>query len=91
MVASRIQRVKTDASAKELGNCAWTDTRWWETPPIAYASQALTSAETNYVITELETLVVMWACIYVKAYLYGHSVIIYTDHWQSKPSSVPFG
>ena len=48
--------------------------------PVAYASRALSPQETNYSITEPVTLAVVWATTYFHAYLYGHSVTVYTDH-----------
>ena len=45
--------------------------------PVAYASRALSAPEKNYSITELETFAVVWA---VHAYLYGHEVLVITDH-----------
>ena len=47
---------------------------------MAYASRALTSAEKNYAITELETLGVVWAISHFHVYLYGHDATVYTDH-----------
>ena len=72
--------LETDASTKGLGaviNQIQGDGR---PHPVAYASRALTPAESNYAITELETLAVVWACSHFHAYLYGHNVVIYTDH-----------
>ena len=48
--------------------------------PIAYASHSLTHSERNYGIIELETLAVVWAMDHFRCYLYGQSVVIYTDH-----------
>ena len=44
---------------------------------MAYASRALSPVEKRYGITELETLAVVCHC---RAYLYGHDVVVYTDH-----------
>ena len=35
---------------------------------------------TTYAITELETLAVVWAISHFRYHLYGHKVIVYTDH-----------
>ena len=48
--------------------------------PVAYASHALSTAERNYSITELETLAMVWAVTHFRYYLYGHNVTIFTDH-----------
>ena len=48
--------------------------------PVAYASRALTPAERNYSITELETLAVVWSLSHFHSYLYRHAVVVYTDH-----------
>ena len=52
--------------------------------PVAYASRALTSAETRYAQIEKELLAVVFACDHFDAYIYGRSrVNIETDtnHW----------
>ena len=36
--------------------------------------------EKQYGITELETLAVVWAINHFRAYLYGHDVVVFTDH-----------
>ena len=48
--------------------------------PVAYASRVLRGAERHYAITELETLAVAWAISHFRAYLYGNTVVVYTDH-----------
>ena len=45
--------------------------------PVAYASRSVSS---NYAITDLETLAVVWAITYFRYHLYGHVVTIITDH-----------
>ena len=48
--------------------------------PVAYASRTLSQHEQRYGITELETLAVVWGLCHFRAYLYGHKVVVYTDH-----------
>jgi len=48
--------------------------------PVAYAPRALHKYEKNYPITELETLGLMWAVQYFKAYFLGHHCVVVTDH-----------
>ena len=52
--------------------------------PVAFASRALSPSERNYSITDLETLAIVWACSHFRAYLYGHTVTVYTDHLAAK-------
>ena len=48
--------------------------------PVAYASWALSQVKQCYSVTDLETLAVVWAVKHYRAYLYGHDVVILTDH-----------
>ena len=48
--------------------------------PVAYTSRALSHTEKRYAITDLETLAIVWAVTHFHAYLYGHDVLVYTDH-----------
>ena len=45
--------------------------------PVAYASCALSPQEQR--VTELQTLAVVWAVRHCLAYLYGSSVVVFTD------------
>ena len=47
---------------------------------MAYASRALSEPEKRCVITEMETLAVVWAMSHFRHYLYGHNVTVFTDH-----------
>ncbi|XP_070008507.1 uncharacterized protein [Nicotiana sylvestris] len=47
---------------------------------IHYASRTLNPAEMNYIVTEKELLVVVWAFDKFRSYLVGTKVIVYTDH-----------
>ena len=49
--------------------------------PVAYASRALTSAETRYAQIEKELLAIVFACERFNTYIYGRDVItVETDH-----------
>ena len=48
--------------------------------PVSYASRALSRAEENYAVTELETLAVVWAMSHFHHLIYGHRVTVVTDH-----------
>ncbi|KAA8497500.1 Transposon Ty3-I Gag-Pol polyprotein [Porphyridium purpureum] len=48
--------------------------------PVCFLSRALTPAEKNYAITELECLAVVWAVRKCRHYLYGESICIRSDH-----------
>ena len=49
--------------------------------PVAYASRALTPAETRYAQIEKELLAILFACNHFEAYIYGRErVNVETDH-----------
>lgn len=70
----------TDASLHGLGAILSQEQEDWKLHPVAYASRALSPAEHNYGITELETLAVVWAVSHFHHFLYGSKVTIYKDH-----------
>ncbi len=72
--------LETDASIKGLGAVLSQEQGDSHLHPIAYASRSLSQSEKRYAITELETLVVVWATSHFHAYLYGNEVTVYTDH-----------
>ena len=72
--------LETDASTQGLG-AVLSQVQSDEQPhPVAFASRALSRAERNYGITELETLAVVWGFSHFYHLLYGNSVTVYTDH-----------
>ena len=72
--------LETDASYQGLGAVLSQRLIDQKLHPVAFASRALSPSERNYSVTELETLVVVWAVKHFHAYLYGHNVQVVTDH-----------
>ncbi|KAL5481633.1 hypothetical protein EMCRGX_G021832 [Ephydatia muelleri] len=72
--------LETDASGSGVGAVLSQSQDDGTFHPVAYASRSLTRPESNYGITELETLAVVWALTHFRGYLYGNSVTVYTDH-----------
>jgi len=64
-----------DASSKGLGAALFQENK-----PIAFASKALTPAETRYANIERELLAVVYGCEKFHSYLYGRSFVVKTDH-----------
>ena len=63
-----------DASSKGLGAALFQDNK-----PIAFASKALTPAETRYANIERELLAAVYGCEKFHSYLYGRSFVVRTD------------
>ncbi|KAL5481622.1 hypothetical protein EMCRGX_G021819 [Ephydatia muelleri] len=72
--------LETDASGSGVGAVLSQSQDDGTFHPVAYASRSLTRPESNYGVTELETLAVVWALTHFRGYLYGNSVTVYTDH-----------
>ena len=72
--------LETDASIRGLGAVLSQRRGDNQLHHVAFASRALSAAEKNYSITELETLAVVWAIQHYHAYLYGNEVTVITDH-----------
>ena len=72
--------LETDASKQGLGAILSQYQIDHKLHPVAYASCSISSTESNYAITDLETLAVVWAVTHFHYYLYGHKVTIITDH-----------
>ena len=64
-----------DASIKGLDVALFQNNK-----PIAFASKALTPAETRYATIERELLAVVYDCEKFHSYLYGRSIVVKTDH-----------
>ena len=72
--------LETDASYVGLGAVLSQLQNDGKMHPIAYASRSLDPHEKNYAVTELETLAIVWAVRYFRAYLLGHQTTVFTDH-----------
>lgn len=67
--------VQCDASSKGLGAVLLQQGH-----PIAYASRALTDAETRYAQIEKEMLSIVFACKKFHCYIFGRETTVYNDH-----------
>ncbi len=47
---------------------------------IAYASRTLNAAESNYSITHMEMLIVVWSLRRFRDIIYGYDITVYIDH-----------
>ena len=72
--------LETDASGVGLGAVLSQEQSDGKYHPVAYASRSLQPNEKNYPISELETLAIVWAVKYFRAYLLGHPCTVLTDH-----------
>ena len=69
-------KLSADASSYGLGGVLLQKSR----KAVAYASRALSDAETRYAQIEKEALVVTWVCEWFSKYLLGQSFSIEMDH-----------
>ena len=70
----------TDASTKGLGAVLMQADDRGKHHVIAYASRTLNSAESNYSVTHLEGLGVVWALKHFRDIIWGYNLTVYTDH-----------
>lgn len=67
--------VQADASQNGLGACLLQ-----ESLPVAFASRSLSEAEQGYSQIEKELLAIVFSCEKFHQYIYGHRVVIESDH-----------
>ncbi len=67
--------IQTDASSRGIGSVLMQDGH-----PIAFASRALTDAESRYAQIEKELMAVVYACEKFSNFIYGQTVIVQSDH-----------
>jgi hypothetical protein len=67
--------IQTDASSTELDSCLMQDGH-----PMAFASRALTDAETRDAQIEKELLAIVFACNKFSNLIYGHHTLFHSDH-----------
>ena len=70
----------TDASKVGLGAALMQYDARAKLQPIAYASRTLNKAETNYSVTHLEALAVVWALKHFRDIIHGYEIRVRTDH-----------
>lgn len=69
----------TDASNKAIGAVLSQNFNDGERP-ITFISKTLSNTEENYATNEKEMLAIVWALHTLRNFIYGHKIIIYTDH-----------
>lgn len=67
--------IQTDSSQSGLGCCLLQKSR-----PVAYASRALTDAESRFSQIEKEFTAILWSCTKFHNFIYGREVTIHSDH-----------
>ena len=67
--------IQTDSSSSGLGSCLLQEGK-----PVAFASRALSTAETHYAQIEKELLAIVFACEKFYYYIYGRQVAVQSDH-----------
>ena len=72
--------LETDASGSGLGTVLAQKQCDGTVDPKVYARRSLQKHEHNNGCAELEGLGVVWAAKLFRAYLYGHTYTVYTDH-----------
>ena len=75
--------LETDASIVGLGAILNQQQEDGKYHPVAYTSRSLIPSEQHYLISELETLAIVWAVKYFRTYLLEHPYTMLTDHASS--------
>ncbi len=70
----------TDASGIGIGVVLMQQEDGQQPQVIAYASRALSAAESKYSVTHLEALAVVWALKHFKDIIFGYDITVCTDH-----------
>ncbi len=72
---SKVFKIYTDASSKQLGAVISQDNR-----PIAFFSQKLSDTQRKFSITEIELLAIVKTLKEFKGMLWGQQIKVFTDH-----------
>jgi hypothetical protein len=72
---SKVFKIYTDASSKQLGAIITQDNR-----PIAFFSQKLSKMQQKYSVTKIELLAIVKTLKEFKGMLWGQSIKVFTDH-----------
>jgi hypothetical protein len=72
---SKVFKIYTDASSKQLGAVITQDNR-----PIAFFSQKLSDTQCKYSVTKIELIAIVEPLKEFKGMLWGQSIIVFTDH-----------
>ncbi len=70
----------TDASSLAVGAVLMQASESQRPHVIAYASRVLSSAESNYSVTHLEALAIVWVLKHFRDIIYGYPITGHTDH-----------
>ena len=70
----------TDASSYGIGAVLMQQIQGQHPHVIAFASRVLNTAESNYSVTHLEALAVVWSLKHFRDIIYNYPITVYTDH-----------
>ncbi len=72
---SKVFKIYTDASSKQLGAVITQDNR-----PIAFFSWKPSNTQRKYSITKIELLAIVETLKEIKGMTWGHNIKVFTDH-----------